>query len=432
MPRRGRAVAAILPCLAWLLLCAGAPAALAQSPAAPRSAALPPAAQTALRKALAPLIERGGVAVGYDGDVVFVHGPGVYVPASILKLATAQAAFARLGPDYRFRTAFYLDAARNLIVKGYGDPFLVSEEWQLIGRALDAVGAFRQPLGDLVLDDAAVDADVTVDGVGDSTNPYDARLGALVVNFNTINVHVGPRGDVTSAEPQTPLTPLARELGRHLPRGEQRINLSQDAGNAARYAGELVRALLEQAGATFRGDTRRGHAPQGLTPLLVHRSSRALPEVVQGMLQYSNNFIANQLVLGLALEHGGEPARLDAGVAVLRAAIAQHLQLGPPALVLAEGSGISRRNRADLLAMLRLVDGFHPWQHLLREFGPPGRGVPGKTGNLQDVYTLAGFLPAEPPHRRPFVVMLNQRRNTRDAVFEALYDTFAPGGVTRR
>jgi D-alanyl-D-alanine carboxypeptidase/D-alanyl-D-alanine-endopeptidase (penicillin-binding protein 4) len=403
-----------------LLLCA---VALLLQAAMPGWAA-EPAGPAALRAALAPLVEHGGVAVGEDGRPVFLYRPGAYVPASILKLATALAAFHELGPDFRWRTEVYRDGDL-LYLRGTGDPFLVSEEWALLAGELAAAGHFAAPLRALVLDESAFAPGVEVDGAADSLNPYDARLGALVANFNTVFVTVDAAGQVASAEPQTPLTPLARRLGRALPPGEHRINFTAQDVAGVRYAGELAQAVFEQAGARFAEPPRTGRVPAGLRPALVHRSSRTLREVVAGMLEFSNNFIANQVVLQLALATAGEPARLEPGVARVRRYLEQELGLDARDFALAEGSGLSRRNRIELAAMLRVVDAFHPWRDLLQPYGKTPLDVPAKTGTLTGVYTLAGFLPAPPGVRRPFVIMLNQERHTRGAVFRRLVRTYA-------
>lgn len=377
-----------------------------------------------LRAALGPLVQRGGVAVGEDGRTVFLYHPGRYVPASILKLATAQAAFHVLGPDYRFRTEVYREGDR-LYLRGYGDPMLISEEWALIARELNDAGQFDRPLEALVLDDSAFAQGLEVEGATESLNPYDAKLGALVANFNTVFVDVDRAGHVRSAEPQTPLTPLVRRLGRSLPPGEQRINLTALGVPGVQYAGELARAVFQQAGAIIREPSRTGRVPAGLRPVLVHRSSRTLRQVVGAMLEFSNNFIANQIVLAMALERDGEPAHLEPGVALVARYLREELGLRADQFTLHEGSGLSRENRIELGAMLRVVDAFHPWADLLPAHGKPPRTVPAKTGTLTGVYTLAGFLPAPPGVRRPFVIMLNQPRHTREAVLRRLVRAYA-------
>ena len=88
------------------------------------------------------LIRNGGYGVAdTNGKLISSCNPDKpYVPASVLKLATALAAFDILGPDYRFTTAFYTDRKKNLYIKGTGDPMLVSEEIREIFRVLQEKG----------------------------------------------------------------------------------------------------------------------------------------------------------------------------------------------------------------------------------------------------------------------------------------------------
>jgi D-alanyl-D-alanine carboxypeptidase/D-alanyl-D-alanine-endopeptidase (penicillin-binding protein 4) len=416
-----------------LELGAPAPSAAPETGAPVPATATPPvAAQAApaltdeqLRAELARWVRRGGVAVSVNGKPVFEYRDGTYVPASILKLATAAAALHILGPDFRFRTEIYVDAQNNLYVRGYGEPYLVSEAWRTIAKELERIGVFDLPLNRLYLDDKAFAPNQVADGAENSLNPYDARLGALVTNFNTINVHVIKRGQVESAEPQTPLTPLALELARRLPRGTHRINLSRRARNTLRYTAEVARAIFQEQGAHFSGPVRVRTVPRGLVPAYVYYSEQPLREVIQAMLEFSNNFIANQITLVMALEKHGAPARLADGVAITREFLQSDLGLGPDALSMVEGSGISRHNHVKLLAMLRIADGFYPWRDLLpvHDAGR-ARSVLAKTGTLSDVHSLAGYLPAPTGERRSFVIMLNQKAHNREQILQALMDRF--------
>ena len=372
------------------------------------------------------LIRTGGVIVG-DGSgngELFVHGNGQHVPASIIKLATALAAIDRLGEDYRFPTEVYLDENRNLYLRGLGDPFLVSEEWRLIAGELAALGVFKTPLNNLVLDNTAFDKNLEVDGATTSLNPYDARLGALTTNFNTVFVRVSRNGGVTSAEPQTPLTPLAKERGRSLAPGKHRINFSQNAQAGLRYTGEVTRAIFGEQGAQFTSKVRVQRVPSKLRdakPLLIHRSSKPLKEGIQAMMRFSNNFIANQIVLGMVLETQGAPAKLSSGVALIRQYLTDKLKLNPKKFHLEEGSGLSRQTKITLPDMLTIVRAFTPHADLLKPFGKAPHEARAKTGTLTGVSTLAGYLPGT---NLPFVIILNQHRNTRWAVYKTLYQNF--------
>ena len=99
--------------------------ALAARPPGPPPAAPPPAARplaAALREAIDAVVERSSLAdarvgicvVSLDtGATLYAHDADVLLnPASNVKLFTAAAALARLGPEYRFETEAWLDAAR--------------------------------------------------------------------------------------------------------------------------------------------------------------------------------------------------------------------------------------------------------------------------------------------------------------------------------
>ena len=76
------------------------------------------------------------------------------IPASILKIFTSLAALHYLGPEYRYRTEFYLDDAGNLKIKGYGDPLLISEIVNNICRQLVPLVGSSPRVNDLIVDDS--------------------------------------------------------------------------------------------------------------------------------------------------------------------------------------------------------------------------------------------------------------------------------------
>ena len=75
------------------------------------------------------------------------------IPASILKIFTSLCAIHYLGIDYRFQTEFFIDNNSNLKIKGFGDPFLVSEIVNDISRLLAALIGRAMVVNDLIIDD---------------------------------------------------------------------------------------------------------------------------------------------------------------------------------------------------------------------------------------------------------------------------------------
>ena len=141
-----------------------------------------------------------------EGRILAAHNPDRrLVPASTLKVVTALTARHFLGADFRFRTDFFLDPEGRLLVRGYGDPLLVSEVLADIARALSE--RVNAPITAILLDDRYFSQPLVIPGVSTSSNPYDAPNGALNVNFNSVNFKTR-QGRIVSAEPQTPLLPM--------------------------------------------------------------------------------------------------------------------------------------------------------------------------------------------------------------------------------
>ncbi len=360
-------------------------------------------------------LSNGGVVVSHRGEVLYSHrGDEGFVVASTLKIATALAAIHHLGLDYRYKTEFYVSSAGDLIIRGFGDPFLVSEEWKLIVRRLIDGGKLPRQIRNLVLDPSAFSPDLTIPGLASTSDPYNASNGALAANFNTLHLRVEPGGRVVSAESQTPLTPVARRLAKGLAPGKHRINISREPGVPLRYVGELASAFLAEGGLAVTGQITNRPVGDGDSLIYSHTNSRSLREVIAGMMLYSNNFIANQLLLAVGLETTPEPTTLAGSVRTLERFLIDEVGLDPQAFEVVEGSGISRQNRFTPRALARVVEAFCPYRKLLSKHN----GVMLKTGTLTGVYALAGYLPSRYP--LSFVILLNQKRNARDAVLEVL------------
>lgn len=206
------------------------------------------------------------------------------MPASIIKVATVLAAMRILGPDYHFATEFYQDQLGNLYIRGLGDPTLVSEEVARIATRLRSLGLTR--VATLFVDDSAFALEGPMPGQTASANPYDAPVAALAVNFNTLAI-VKNQAGIASGEAQTPELPLMQELARNQASGRMRLNVCMGGADteqcSIRYAEELFRALLEQAGIRVEGLGGRGVVPQDARLLLRYESSGNLELIAQDL-----------------------------------------------------------------------------------------------------------------------------------------------------
>jgi len=373
--------------------------------------------ETDTTAALEGLVDNGGYAVKKNNEYIIAHNQHKpYVPASIIKIATALAAMEVLRPAFRYETFFYRDTGNNLYIKGFGDPFLISEEIAEIVVRLKNLGCTK--INHIYLDDTAFEI-TAADGSGSSDNPYDAQNSALAVNFNTINLKKDASGMVISAEEQTPTLPVMQTLAGNLAPGVHRINITVNKNDGAaiisRYAGELFRAFFKQENVAVEGMIGNRQTPGNLVPFYIHRSSKTLEDIVGPLMLYSNNFIANQLFLTLGAVAFGYPATWEKSIKVLADTLQKNYNVSDREIKVVEGSGLSRRNRVSPHAMMQLLDGFKPYAKLL----PQEDGRLLKSGTLDGVYTYAGYFVGN-DSLDGFVLLLNQDRNNRDMVLDVL------------
>jgi D-alanyl-D-alanine carboxypeptidase/D-alanyl-D-alanine-endopeptidase (penicillin-binding protein 4) len=352
---------------------------------------------SAIARALA--LPKASLLVEEAGKPVIAHqADRPMVPASTMKVLTALAAIKRWGLDHRFETRLLRDGEGRLWVQGAGDPYLVSEELDLMARAVRAAGVTS--VAGVGADDSLFAPTLDIPGRSASDNPYDAPVTALAANFNTLNLKV-TGGTVASAEPQTPLTPLARRLGQAMANGTQRVNL-KDKGLGARYFAEVLSAKLEAAGVKVTAEPRVGRVPAGARPLLTHANSRDLRAMLVSMLEYSNNFVANGLFLKLADRGDGGPITIARAQQAMAKWIDRELRWGDYRVE--DGAGLSRCNRLSARQLGDVLDAFAPYRNLLPR---QGDSILAKTGTLTGVSTYAGYVNRD-GRWTPFSLLINQ------------------------
>ncbi len=420
-----------------------------------------------------------------DGVVAAAVAPDeALIPASTVKILTAACALERLGPAFRIRTLVLADAVPDvtgavqgaLYFRGGGDPELRPEDlWGLVADL--AAGGVRQVDGDVVLDDSLFEPPGRPAGWPPpmtSPAPYDSPQGALALAWNSIQIllYPGSRIGDTARWETAPLSDLARVTGAVTTARRNAVNYSLEAAPdgppAVRVAGTVARGrapaaewvhlgdptsafggviqrLLRAAGVSVRGVVRRGVAPSAAIVLLEHESL-PLARVLAPIVKNSSNFGAEMVTRLLAAGDGETPATTAAGVQRITAcAAAWEAPLDGARLV--DGSGYSRSDRLSartLVQVLKAADANPSWgadfraslsragedgslRRRLRDFS--GRLL-GKTGSLEGVAALAGFLTARRGGEFAFAILLNRGPGAPpvspasvDTVLRALADT---------
>ncbi len=450
---------------------AGALLVLAQGawPAGPASAtgALPPEVDRALRRARVP--EQALVAVVQDansGRTVLSLGSRQPVnPASLAKLITTAAALDQLGPAWTWATPVWLQGTLrdgvldgSLHIKGTGDPKLVLERLWLLLRRVQQHGV-RDIRGDIVLDNSAfaVAEANPADFDGESTRPYNVRAEALLLNYKAVTytfvpdlargaAHVlvepplagavvdrnvplsgGPCEDWRGALKASFVDPLRIRFGGSYASACGELSWPVADLAPATYNARLIEGLWREIGGQLGGSVREGPAPVDTKPSFELRSPPLL-EVVREINKFSNNVMAQQLFLTLALQREpGKPATTASAREGLRRWVAARLGEPGAELVVDNGSGLSREGRASAQLLARLLQQAHdsPWAAELASSLPisgidgtlrRARSAPGrahlKTGSLRDVAGVAGYVLSDSGQRYVLVAIVNHPQAT--------------------
>lgn len=384
-------------------------------------------------------------------------------PASNVKLVTTAAALGLLGPAHRYSTRLYheKDALKDgaiegdLYLRGGGDPSLVTEDLYSLAGELRARG-IRRISGGIVIDATRFDRDELPPGFDqkDELAAYRAPSGAAAVNFNTFEVRVKPASTADAApfamiDPPVAGIELVNEamtkpghldrLGVDVENDKKkglvvtlRGNIGIDAGvrayrypvvDPSRYAGEALAVALKHRGIKLgRSRIKIGEVPRDAGLVAVHYS-QPLSVLIRAVNKHSNNFMAEQILKGLA--PAGSPATFAGALQRVR----DHLgEIGVPSegLQLGNGSGLYDTNRISAAQFVKILGAvfadFRVSSDYLASLAIMGvdgttrsrlehsdrRGfVRAKTGTLDGVYCLTGYAGA--PGRAPiaFSILFN-------------------------
>lgn len=320
------------------------------------------------------------------------------IPASVIKIVSAQLAIDKWGLEHRFHTDFYLHN-KTLWVKGYGDPFLVSEEIDVLVKQLKR--RLNDDINRIAMDVTHFDSSLKFPGSTSVVDPYNAPLSALAANFNTVKLNKN-KGVISSAEPQTPLTATARRIasGVRFSKKTDRINLV-NADNAQRHFAEILLSKLDRPDWAIDVNAVR---PEGAVLLYRHSNNHTLSEVLRSALEYSNNFIANQVFLGLA---ESPPLSFNKARSVSNNMLKSRFNW--PADLLKDGAGLSRNNRLTANQIDQVLDAFADNKQLLKRYqiGAQNIVVYAKTGTLNGVRSYTGYIDLIEPVK--FVFIFNRQ-----------------------
>lgn len=318
-------------------------------------------------------------------------------PASLSKIPTAITALEVLSPTHEFSTQIWMSGDLkdgningNLILKGLGEPALVSERmWYLVNAFLR--NEVKSVSGDIIVDESYFDS---VRSDKDRLPPsegraFDAPISALSFNWNSVNVFVRPGKKV--GDPAKifidPTNDYIVEVTNHTKTtsgGETTIEVKPTqvikngevlgdklvvSGAIALHSKEIVKyrsisepdiwtgsnfkEFLRQRGVTVRGRVKKGKLPTGAT-LLVDDAGENLRSAIVDMMKFSNNFIAEMLTKTLSFQSGAASGNMEQGIQIIMRTM-EKAGLGKGDFGFASPSGLSRINQMTPNQLVKLL-----------------------------------------------------------------------------
>lgn len=387
-----------------------------------------------------------------------------FVPASTLKLVTAIAALAYLKPDYRYHTQILTDntAIQNHTLQGNvwfkfeGDPTLKRR------NLAELIATFKQRgiqhiKGHVYVDVSSYDNVLYPPGwlYDDFSYAYAAPTSALVLNKNKFLLAIEPnQGNNTRVTLSTPRLPKGMA---HFDNQLVSTNNTKDCpiaiyahlDNSYRLKGcvqknykkqhrvlaitdpvlfgrQWIKQSLRDQHISYPGRITVNSANKHATKRLSEHRSAPLSQLATSMLKKSDNLIADAFLKTLGQRYYHTAGTWQNGVKALQAVLSPLTGIDFKNTLITDGAGLSRYNLITPMQLAKLLNyAYHDLQiepellaampiagkdgtleYRMRELQPP-RNVRGKTGSMNGVSGLAGYLTTTDKDVLSYVILMN-------------------------
>ncbi|HET8937350.1 MAG TPA: D-alanyl-D-alanine carboxypeptidase/D-alanyl-D-alanine-endopeptidase [Polyangiales bacterium] len=440
------------PIALTLVLSAVAIHAPASAQPSPADTALGPRIEGMLAQAkLSPQVALSIVDIETGRSLVSLNAQTPLNPASNLKLVTAAAALRVLGADFRMQTGLYgqvrQERTEALCLKGQADPTLTRANLAEFVLRLRERGV--REIDQLTVDGSYFDNEIlppAFEQQPNETAPFRAAVGAVSVNANAYTLRIGPGVSLgaparvavdgagyfkienqvtTTNSPTSNVSVDERDLGDsvaltltgNVPLTGATLALPRRVASPLYYAGHVFLDALSAAGIHAPSRVLVGNC-RADAPLIARIESAPLAELLGKLGKNSDNFVAETLVKIMGAERTRKPGSTAAGIIVIQDALRQMNLPVANNLHMINGSGLFQGNLvttdlfSQLLAAMYRDPAYRPeyvaqlsvggadgtlarrFSHLARP-----RVVRAKTGTLNDVIALSGYVLGPTPGR---------------------------------
>lgn len=422
-----------------------------------------------------------GIYVSKEGTAVYENkSQEKFIPASLSKIITAIGALKSFSPEQRNVTELratapikdgVLDGA--LYIKGHGDPSFISEQmWVLVNNLTR--NKITKIKGPIIVDSSVFD-DKYFDGSRQSLRvdrAYDSPVSGLSFNWNTVNVYlrasekvgqplqviIDPENDYFTLVNKTTTVSGSKApaivIDKQPDKNGEKIIVSGSMGinqrEAVKFAsvthpdlwvGKNLIQFLKQRGIVVEDTKILSQKTPGSADLLAEAKGWTFFEVIDGMMKFSNNFLAEMLTKNIASKDG-KLGSIDRGVELIKEILETNYGLKKSSYDFFSPSGFSNKNKItpeDLGTLMHKAHkDFSISSFLLSSMASPQsegtlskrmsslkepRFVRAKTGLLSGVTGLAGYAANSKGEVFTFVFVYNG--NGKEAQARDLFDKVA-------
>ncbi|NRB25361.1 D-alanyl-D-alanine carboxypeptidase/D-alanyl-D-alanine-endopeptidase [Shewanella sp.] len=413
------------------------------------------------------------------GDILFEQSPDtLLLPASTMKLLTAVAATSALGAGFTFNTRVYSRfpikdgvIAGDVYIGFDGDPTLKSEDLKALLAQLTEQGLYRIE-GSLYLIGQANEQLQAPGWVWDDLGIcYAAPVSSFVLDRNCVHGKLSPKlasnqsqlsipGDIPISIKNTAVfdksktekfcqLDLQRLAANHFAlggcySGSQAIKLAIAITDPELFMQASMSQILKSSKIKLKGKILVQHQLPANTHVIATHGSVPLSDLLHTMLLKSDNLIADSLLKQLGKHTFQRPGNFSNGSRALKQILTgEGVELNHAQVV--DGSGLSRynllsaRQLSQVLTLIYTDSRFTPLIDSLPVAGVSGtlkyktsfnkpplfKHVIAKTGSMQGVDNLAGFIRSETQADTLFVILENGQspleKKQQSAPFSALF-----------
>lgn len=313
------------------------------------------------------------------------------IPASVTKTFTTATALSLMGKDYRFSTILFTDDLNirdgvingNLFLKGFGNATFSSEDLLQFIFKLKSFG-IKEITGNIIGDDSYFDnIYYREDWIpNESANVKLPPISALVLDRNK--------------------TVVKRKKGRRT------VYVTENFKNPPLNIAQKFKQLMEENDITVKGSAKSGITPNNV--LEIAEASVMITDLTAMINKYSDNFLAECLFKSIGAFHSGKQGNSFYSQQAIQEFIKKN-NIYSVNTEIVDGSGISRFDQVTVASVNGVLEtmyfdlkNFEPFYNSLSYAGvdgtlrnrlsdlPSGFSFRGKTGTLNSVIALTGYL----------------------------------------